>query len=293
MASVDHVVGDMTDADAVARAMDGCDAALHAAAVVSLDRRRAEEIVAANPRGAEVVLGTALERGLDPVVYVSSAAALFRPGISLLHSDLPPANPVDAYGRSKAAAEAIARRWQGEGAPLTITYPGGVIGPPAGDAFGEAAEGIVTQLRLGLLPVRDAAWSVIDVRDVAAIHAAAMVPGRGPRRYMCAGHFMTMNELAAHFLELTGRRIPVLPLPAATIRGFGQSVDVLSRLVPIDTIFTREAMTILTRWVPSDDHLVGEELGVELRDPAESLADAIRGLVAAGRLSPRQAGRLA
>ena len=71
---VDFAVGDMTDADAVGMAMDGCDAVLHGAAVVALDRRRADEILAANPAGARVVVGTAVERGLDPIVYVSSVA---------------------------------------------------------------------------------------------------------------------------------------------------------------------------------------------------------------------------
>lgn len=39
----DHVVGDITDPDSVRRALDGCDAVVHAAAVVAVDPRRAEE----------------------------------------------------------------------------------------------------------------------------------------------------------------------------------------------------------------------------------------------------------
>ena len=35
-AGLDHVVGDVTDGDSVAKALDGCDAVLHAASVVSL-----------------------------------------------------------------------------------------------------------------------------------------------------------------------------------------------------------------------------------------------------------------
>ncbi len=290
---VDFAVGDMTDADAVGKAMDGCDAVLHGAAVVALDRRRADEILAANPSGARVVVGTAVERGLDPIVYVSSAGALFSPGIDRLHADLPPAGGDNAYGRSKAAAEQYVRGLQDDGAPIAITYPGGVIGPPAGSAFGEFADSMVTVLRFGLVPLRDGSLALIDARDLGAIHAAALQPGRGPRRYMCGGHFLTMPEYAALLSEVTGRSFPVVPTPAAAMRGIGRAVDAVTRVVPIATIFTAEAMSILTHWVPSDDGLVETELGVSLRPAAESVAAALRGLYDAGRVSSRLVGSVA
>lgn len=289
---VDFVVGDMTDVDAVTRAMDGCDAVLHSAAVVTLDPRRAAEIEAANPRGAQVVLEAAIAHGADPIVVVSSASALFTPGVPLMHSDLPPTDVKSGYGRSKADAEHIARRYQEQGAPVTISYPGGVLGPPIGSSFGEAAEGVVTHLKNGGIFRGGATTPMIDVRDVAAIHAAAMEPGRGPRRYMCAGYFVTMNELAARLRTLTGRRVPVIPAPAAAFRLIGRAFDAAARVTPLKTVYTEEAMAIYTQWPPSDDHLVRKELGVTLRPLEETLADTIRALVAAGRLSGRQAGRL-
>src|SRR5262249_12544160 len=46
-------------------ALDGCDAAVHAASVFSFDARRSEEMRAVNARGTENVLGTAHRLGLD------------------------------------------------------------------------------------------------------------------------------------------------------------------------------------------------------------------------------------
>src|SRR5829696_1635562 len=54
-----HVVGDATDADAVRRAMDGCDAVVHAAAIFSYDAREARAMQRVNARATEVVLGAA------------------------------------------------------------------------------------------------------------------------------------------------------------------------------------------------------------------------------------------
>ena len=286
------VVGDMLDEGAVREAVAGCSAVLHCAAVVALDRRRAADVLDANPRGVRTVVGAALEAGADPIVHVSSTSALFTPGVDRVHVDLPPAQVANAYGRSKAAAETWVRERQAEGAPITVTYPAGVAGPPAGPAFGEWAEGIATHLRLGLSPVRHAAVSIIDVRDLGLVHAAVLEPGCGPRRYLCGGHFLTMAELGVHYRRLTGRRFPVVPVPAAALRATGRAVDVALRVLPVETVFTAEAMTVLTRWVPTDDRGL-DELGVHLRPVEDTLADAIRGLHAAGRLTDRQVGRLA
>jgi len=290
---LDHVVGDMGDTAAVTRAMRGCDAVLHSAAMVTLERRRAAEMLAANPAGAKVVLDAAVDAGLDPIVYVSSTSALFAPGIGRLHADLPPTTATSAYGRSKAAAEDHARRHQVDGAPVTITYPAGVVGPSAGTAAGEMAGAIALQLRTGLLPVADGAVSHVDVRDLAAVHAAVMEPGRGPRRFMCGGHHLTMSQLAGIYRRLTGRAFPVLPLPAVSLRGFGRVMDAVMRVTPVDSVLTAEAMTLLTRWVETDDRAIVEELGVALRPPEETLADAILSLLADGAVTRRQAGRLA
>ena len=76
---VETATGDVTDAAAVERALEGADAVVHAAAVFSMDARRADEMRSVNVRGTDVVLGSAHRLGLDPIVYVSSELALLPP----------------------------------------------------------------------------------------------------------------------------------------------------------------------------------------------------------------------
>lgn len=289
---VDVVVGDMTDPAAVGAALAGCDAVLHCAAVVSAGRGGGAAALGATPRGAEVVIGSAVERGLDPVVHVSSVAALFRPGLDRLHPGLPPVDGQGPYGRSKAAAERYVRRLQEAGAPVVTTYPAAVVGPAAGAAAGEAAAGIRTSLRLGLMPTGHGAWSVIDVRDLARVHVAIVEPGRGPRRYMCGGHFLTLTEQAGIYRRLTGRRFPVVPLPGAVVRLVGAVLEDVARVAPLDPLLTRERADLLLHWVPTDDGPLAGDLGIGLRDPEETFAAAIRSLHALGRLPAAAAGRL-
>ena len=100
--------------------------------------------------------------------------------------------------RSKAQVEIYARGLQDAGAPVNITYPGMVLGPPVGDQFGEAGEGVRAALQMHAIPGRGAAWLIVDVRDVAALHVALLEPGRGPRRYMAGGRRVPVAELAKH-----------------------------------------------------------------------------------------------
>lgn len=130
---VDCVAGDMTDEASVLKALKGCQAVLHCAAVVSTDRKRADEMMQANPRGAELVVGHAARLGLDPIVYVSSVAAVLTPGASMLTADMPIGPLESGYAKSKATAESYVRNLQDKGAPVVITYPGSVTGPAAGD----------------------------------------------------------------------------------------------------------------------------------------------------------------
>ncbi len=291
----DVVVGDMVDEAAVRAAVRGCDAVVHAAAVVApLDRRGAARTVEHNVRGTQFVVQAATQAGCSHVVYVSSVAALFSPGLALLHADCPPAvTAASPYTRSKALAEQWVRGQQAAGAPVTSIYPGGVMGPAAGDAFGESAQGVVATLRPGFVPLKDGIWPVVDVRDVAAVIAAALTKAVPPARYVCGGRQLTMTDVAVVLREVTGRRIPVLPVPGAVYRGLGRVVDQVRRLVPFDTVFTAEAMDLLTLAVPTDDRAVHDELGIAYRDAVDTMHAAVLSLYRCGRLSSREAGRVA
>ena len=101
----DHVVGDIADADSTAAALRDCDAVIHCAAMVSTDPARAEEMLRTNLEGARNVLGGAAAAKLDPIIHVSSFSALFRPGLPMLHADLPVVGGSDGYGKSKAVVD--------------------------------------------------------------------------------------------------------------------------------------------------------------------------------------------
>jgi nucleoside-diphosphate-sugar epimerase len=282
---VDVVVGDATDADRVGAALEGCDAVLHAASVYALAQRRAAEIEAVNARCTELVLGLAAERGLDPIVHVSSYVALLPPPPDRrLTADAPVGRPAGPYARSKAASEAIARRLQDRGAPVVSVQPGAVWGPHD-PALGENSRLALTILR-GRMPVAlPGPLSIVDVRDLAAVHAATMRAGRGPRRFLAVAEDVPFAELLRIFRQVTGRRLPAVPLPRAALD------HTLGRLrrVPGDL----EGVWYAAQQARCDARATQDVLGIRFRPAAESVADTIRWLYAAGHVDAARAGRLA
>ena len=186
----DCVVGDMVDVEAVGAALDGADAVVHCAAVVSLDRRDGALMSSINPTGLRNVVGKAVERGLDPIIYTSSTSALFDLDAGMLTERSEVTSTRHPYGRSKGKCEQIARQFQADGAPVVITYPSGILGPAAGSALGETSVSMAGFVAAGIMPTNaHAALSFIDVRDLAAANVALMEAGRGPRRVMCGGRW--------------------------------------------------------------------------------------------------------
>ena len=290
--AVEAVAGDATDPASVRAAAAGCDATLHAAAVYSLDPRRAGEVTRVNAAAAETVLRAAAEAGHDPVVHVSSYAALLpRTSAAPLDGDAPVGAVTLPYAGSKAAAEIVARGLQAEGAPVAITYPGMVWGPDD-PHLGETSRIAMAALagRLPALPPGIA--PVSDVRDVAAVHAALMAPGRGGRRHVASGENLPLVEIMRTAVRVTGRRRPLVAVPAGAAAVAGRLGQALGR-IGLDLLPAREATWIASQDGRADPGGAIRDLGVAFRPAEESIRDTVRWLHAAGHLSARRAGALA
>jgi NAD(P)-dependent dehydrogenase (short-subunit alcohol dehydrogenase family) len=84
----DFAVGSITDSEAVARALEGLDAVVHCAAMVSRDAANAKLVHQTNLAGAQNVLGQAFERGLESIIHDSSMTSIW-------HTD----QPIDEHSR--------------------------------------------------------------------------------------------------------------------------------------------------------------------------------------------------
>ena len=288
LASVETVAGEIADAAAVTAAVDGCDAVVHAAAVVGTDPSSEAEIEASNFAGALNVLVAAADAGCDPIVHVSSAAALFPFRTDPVTGDHPVGSARMPYARSKAESEHLARRLQASGRGVVIVYPGGVFGP--GD-YGESTQVKPLQLWLTKPFLRSSGYTlnVVDVRDIAAVIAASMQAGRGPKRYVMFGHHFTSDELLSVLCEVTGRDLKSVSMPKAMFLAWGRLGD-LARRFGRDLILTSEATEYMYNTCAGDNSLTEQDTGITLRTAADCLADAVAWMRDEGYVTAAEAG---
>jgi nucleoside-diphosphate-sugar epimerase len=120
--------GDVRDALAVARAVEGMDGVFHCAALPSIARGTTATYEAINLGGTRHVLEAARRAGARKVVYVSSSTVYGVPGKCPIEEDAPLA-PQGGYSRTKLAAEEVCREATKSGLPVTIVRPRVILGP--------------------------------------------------------------------------------------------------------------------------------------------------------------------
>ena len=283
VSGLDFVTGDVTDADAVAHGLEGCEAVIHCASVYSNDPRRTREIAATNLAGARTVLGQAAERGLDPIVHVSSIVALLPAPEGVIREDGPVGRGAPPYATSKQEQERYARQLQDSGAPVVITYPGSVWGPF--DPYDGESTMVARNFKRGMVPfVPSGRLPVVDVRDVAAAHAPVLEPGKGPPPYVLGGEAVQLSRLVKGVCSEAGVRRPRIPIPRAAAYMGGRLTAPLQRVVPFRLPIDPSSTWVVRFNARADNSRAEQELGVTFRPLEETLRDQVAWQKAAGRL---------
>jgi len=275
--------GDIGDVQSVERALEGCDAVVHCAAAVAAGTGRgARHLIETNVGGARNVVGTAVDHGLGRIVHVSSIAPLFRAdGTPITESSEPqPSNR--AYAHSKMLAEEYVRELQAAGAPVTIVYPGAIVGPDD-PGLVESNGSLVLFIRK-LLPLTTGGIQYVDARDLAHAITRILEDGHRHRRYLIPGEFATWPELSRLLEELTGEKVASRRVNPAFLRIMGRLFDTLRHVVPLEFPLSVESATYVTKWQPISRSEELARLGVEFRSLEETLRDTIDWLKEAGHL---------
>ncbi|MFI6164425.1 SDR family NAD(P)-dependent oxidoreductase [Micromonospora haikouensis] len=287
--AVQVVDGDVVDETAVARAVRGVDALVHAASVYSFDSRSHEATRRTNARGTEVVLAAARRLGVGRSVHVSTFGALEPSPAGTVGPQSPPTTARETYLASKAAAERVARGHQAHGDPVVIAYPPALLGPH--DAkLGDQNARLRNVLR-GLMPMwPTGGFPLGDVRDTAALLAElATAPGEDGGRHLGPGRYLSSRDYVRAVREATGRRLPTLFLPARAMLPFAYATDLVQRVWPWHIPAEYGACYVCATDARPQD--VARSAGPAPRPIGETLVDTVRWLHRTGRLTAGQAGR--
>lgn len=214
-ASVEVVVGDLTDFEAIRRAVEGAEAVYHCAADYRLYVEDPAAMYRANVEGTRNVLRAAAESGAQRVVYTSTVGALG------LHPAGEPADErtagrlgqmVGHYKRSKFLAERVAEEWAIRGLPVVIVNPSAPVGER--DIKPTATGKMILDFLKGRIPAYvETGLNLVDVRDVAAGHILAMERGRPGEKYILGHRNMSLKEILEALAPIAGRPAPRIRVP--------------------------------------------------------------------------------
>jgi len=216
------VAGDLTDGAAIRAGLEGCDAAIHAAAMyeVGIPASQHPAMYEANVTGTERVLEAALEAKTPRIVHVSTCGIFgdtHGEVVDETHEN-PGTEFTSYYEETKLESHRIAKRMiEQDGLPCIIVQPGGVYGP--GDTS-QVAD-LIDQLlagKLPLIPLPDLGVCMSHVDDIAGGIVLALDRGRPGETYVISGPPTTMREAIETVARVAGRKPPKYALPTPLLK---------------------------------------------------------------------------
>jgi UDP-glucose 4-epimerase len=222
--AVEWVRGDVASTDQVVAAGDGCDAAVHLAALLT-PACRANPVLGAqvNLIGTLNVLEAARAHGMKKVVYASSA------GIFGIDDGETP-YPSTLYGAFKLACEGAARAYWNDFAIPSVGFRPGVVYGPGRDVGLSAGPSVACREAVAGRPYTigyTGSADLIHVDDVAAAFEAAVI-----RDFEGAHAFSLVGEIADVDTVIETIRGHV---PGARIDATGEPIPMAVVLKPGDT----------------------------------------------------------
>jgi dihydroflavonol-4-reductase len=278
----EFVIGDVLDRDTITRAVEGCDAVFHLAAVYSYARRDAALVRAVNVDGTRTVLDVALRGPRRRIVHTSSCITCGPvPTRAATESDRPSARESTIpYRRSKLDAEQLALTAAREGADVVVVNPTAPVGTgdlrptPTGKMVADVASG---RFR-GYLA--RSALNIVSVADVARGNLAAFERGQAGQRYLLGGENMSVRDVFAAIAMEAGVSPPRIPVPWWAALAAARVTDLLlrplgreSELLGIDAVRAGRLPHLF------DDSKARAQLGYRSRPGAAALAEAARAAI--------------
>jgi dihydroflavonol-4-reductase len=211
----DRVIGDLRDPTSIEKAMAGCDVVFHVAADYRLWVRDPEQMYRANVEGTRAVLEAARKNHVRRMLYTSSVATMgFTSNGRPADEDSPVSldNMIGHYKRSKFMAEEVALAAGRGGMDVVVVNPSTPVGER--DIRPTPTGRIVVDFLKKKFPAYvDTGLNLVDVRECARGHIAALEKGRSGERYILGGENLTLKQILDKLAAITGLPSPKIRVP--------------------------------------------------------------------------------
>ncbi len=274
---IETVVGDLRDAESLARAVAGCGLVFHVAADYRLWTRDSRSMYDSNVDGTRNMLASAQAAGVDRVVYTSTVGCIGVPKTGL-GDEAQPCSLDEMHGdykRSKFMGEQVALEFARGGFPVVIVNP---TAPMGDHDFKPTPTGqIVVDFLRGAMPAFiDTGLNVVSVRDVALGQLLACERGKPGERYILGAENLTLRQILRQLAEISGKTAPTIELPyfVAWIAGAMGTLTANVTGKPPRASLETVRMAKTKMWASHEK--AARELGYAPGPAREALVDAVR-----------------
>ena len=211
----DFVQGDVRDAQAVDRALQGVDRVYHNVAQVPLAKDRSL-FWSVNYDGTRQLLDAAHRHRVTKFIYTSSSAVFGVPKSNPVTEQTVP-RPAEEYGRAKLAGEKLCADFAAQGLDASIIRPRTILGHARLGIFQILFEWLHGGYNIPLMGSGDNVYQFVHADDLAsACIAAAERPGAETFN-IGAAQFGTMKESLTALIAHAGTGSKLRPLPASLL----------------------------------------------------------------------------
>ena len=271
-------VGDLRDPETLRTPIRGCDAVMHVAADYRLWVRDPDAMYAANVEGTRGLLRMAREEGVRRSVYTSSVATMgFKADGTIVNEATPVSleDMIGHYKRSKYLAEQAALGAAQQGQEVMVLNPTTPIG--ARDVKPTPTGRIVVDFLNRKFPAyMDTGLNLVDVREVARAHGAALEKGRPGERYILGGENLTLKQILDKMAAITGLASPTMRVPNAVAMGFAFFDELVTgRMLGREPRATVEEVRMGKKKMFASSTKAERELGFQVLPVEDALRSAI------------------
>src|SRR6202040_2314442 len=231
--NAETVTGDLRDSASLEKAMAGCDTVFHVAADYRLWVRDPQEMYRSNVEGTRAILDAARKNAVRCMVYTSSVATMGFTGNGRPADEDSPVSLADMIGhykRSKFMAEQVALEAGRGGMHVVLVNPTTPIGEQ--DVKPTPTGRIVVDFLKRKFPAYvETGLNLVDVRECALGHVAALEKGKPGERYILGGENLTLKQILDKLAAITGLPSPRVRLPYAVALASGVVDTVVTGVV--------------------------------------------------------------
>lgn len=285
---VQTVAGAIEEGDTYNARLQGQDVFVHIAALVKMWVRNPSDFDRVNVTAVEDAIRRAADAGIQKFIHTSSFIALGPSnGKPLTEDDDRRTDHFhNDYERTKFLGDQVARKYQREGYPVTILYPGVIYGSGSLTYGNIIAKNIIPLLN-GKMPfgLKILTWSYAFIQDVVDAFVRIIEQAAPSNRYILGGENHSGVEFYQTLHQVSGKNPPSMNIPMPVAKLAGYSEYVLAQLFGREpSLLTHQVVEIYKHNWAYDSTRARTELGYKITPLKEGLGELVTWLRQSGHV---------